>query len=702
MTISVGALSYAAAAAAYIFLAVLLLISWRGRLPGALLAFAILTTVAWAAAMSWQALYPNATRLPGELLEIGHKAAWFAFLFVLLGYARQPARPVGKGFRRIAVGVLGACAAVMALTVALRLPADSALLREWRFLTSILAPGLLALVGMLLVEHLYRNTAPQQRWSVKFLCLGLGAYFAFDFYLFSDAMLFRRVNPDIWTARGVVMTFIAPLIAVSAARNPTWSLDVSVSRQVVFHSTTLLGASAYLLVMAVAGYYIRYFGGTWGGLLQITFLFGAGVLLVLMLFSGTLRARLKIFLSKHFFSYRYDYREEWLRFTRTLSEGELGARVQERCIEALGQLVESPGGALWLRQESGDYGRGAHWNFPAAQGSEPADSAFLKFLAQRQWVIDLDELTRGPEVYEGLVAPDWLRALPQAWLVVPLNLHDALLGFVVLLRSRGRVSMNWEISDLLKTAGCQAATYVAQVQAADELARARQFESFNKMSAFVVHDLKNLVAQLSLLLRNAERHRDNPEFQDDMLSTIESSVAKMNRILMQLRSGGLPVERPLPVPLNQIVERACESKRAYCPALTLEIPDAELWVTASEERLERVVGHLVQNAAEATPIGGKVDVRVRSVGTDALIEVIDTGKGMTPEFMRDSLFKPFESTKRTGMGIGAYESREYIRELGGAMEVFSEPGKGSRFLISLPMPERARAFEADSLQEGVQ
>ena len=697
MTVSVGTLSYAAAAAAYCFLTVLLITSWRGRLPGALLSFASLVTALWAGAMAYQAADPEFWKLPGELLEVGHKAAWFVFLLVLLGYARQS----DKSLQRAAVAILGGCGAIMLLTVALRLPADSDLLRELRFYTSILAPGILALVGMLLVEHLYRNTNPQQRWSLKFLCLGLGAYFAFDFYLFSDAMLFRRVDPEIWSGRGVVIALIAPLIAVSAARNPLWSLDVFVSRRIVFHSTTLLGASAYLLIMAVAGYYIRYFGGSWGGMLQATFLFGAGVLLVLMLFSGTLRARLKVFLSKHFFSYRYDYREEWLRFTRTLSEGAMGARVEERCVEALAQLVESPGGALWMRQEGGSFERMAHWNMPLPVGSEPFDSAFARFLARGRSVVNLDEVERTPEGYEGLQLPEWFGEVPQAWLVIPLFVHDELAGFVVLARSRGRILVNWEVSDLLKTAGAQAATYVAQAQAADALARAKQFDSFNKMSAFVVHDLKNLVAQLSLLLRNAQRHRHNPAFQDDMLVTIESSVAKMNRILMQLRSGGLPIERPEPVLVNEIVFRAVEAKAMYQPKPQLETVNQSLWVSANGDRLERVVGHLVQNAIEATPADGKVSVRLRSRDANVVIEVLDSGRGMTPEFVRDALFKPFESTKRTGMGIGTYESREYIRELGGKLEVHSEVGRGSRFEIVLPLVGSGREAEQIRLRQGV-
>ena len=701
MAISVGTLSYAAAAAAYCFLTLLLITSWRGRLPGALLSFASLVTALWAGVMAYQAANPEFWKLPGELLEIAHEAAWFLFLLVLLGYARQSGTTVDKGLQRVAVMILGGCATVMVLIVALRLPPDSELFRESRFYTSILAPGILALVGMLLVEHLYRNTNPQQRWSLKFLCLGLGAYFAFDFYLFSDAMLFRRVDPEIWSARGVVVALIAPLVAVSAARNPLWSLDVFVSRRIVFHSTTLLGASAYLLIMAVAGYYIRYFGGSWGGMLQATFLFGAGVLLVLMLFSGTMRARLKVFLSKHFFSYRYDYREEWLRFTRTLSQGAKGAPVEERCVEALAQLVESPAGALWMRQEGGRLERVAHWNMPLAAGSELSESAFAQFLAHGHSIVDLDEIERTPEVYEGLQVPAWLGEVPQAWLVIPLLVADELVGFVVLARSRGRVPVNWEVSDLLKTAGAQAATYVAQAQASDALARAKQFDSFNKMSAFVVHDLKNLVAQLSLLLRNAQRHKQNPAFQDDMLGTIESSVAKMNRILMQLRSGGLPIEQPEPILADDVVARVVEAKAMYRPKPKLEMVDQSLWVSANSDRLERVVGHLVQNAIEATQADGQVSVRLRSKDANVVIEVLDSGKGMSPEFIRDALFKPFESTKRIGMGIGTYESREYIRELGGRLEVQSEVGRGSRFEIVLPLVRRGRAAEQIRLHQGV-
>ena len=221
----------------------------------------------------------------------------------------------------------------------------------------------ISVLGMLLVEQLYRNTHEQGRWAIKFACLGIGAMFVFDFYLYSDAMLFREINGDIWAARGIVNALIAPLIGVAIARSATWSSALAVSRRVVFHSVALFGSAIYLLAMGLAGYYLRYLGGNWGRVMQVTFLFGALILLGAMLFSGALRSRLKVFISKHFYRYNYDYREEWLRFTRRLVRPWAGTG--HRTIETVAGLVESPGGALWVRRDSGRFEPRAYWHLPA-------------------------------------------------------------------------------------------------------------------------------------------------------------------------------------------------------------------------------------------------------------------------------------------------------------------------------------------------
>ena len=682
MTADIGTMSYATAAVAFLLLSLLLLTSWRGRLQGALLAAACLISALWAAVLAYQAHHGHAPSLFGDVLEVLRNATWFGFLATLLSLSRRANVRLSDGFRWAAASVALVCALLLVAAIYLHLVPSN---QELVFLSHIVGRVGLAVVGLVLVEQLFRSTHPEQRWGVKHVCFGLGGMFAYDFYLYSNALLFKEVDSAIWEARGVINALIAPLIAISAARNPKWSLEIVVSRRVLFHSAALFGAGAYLLVMAAAGYYLRYFGGSWGTVLQVTFLFGALLLLAMLLFSGTVRARFRVLLSKHFFSYKYDYREEWLRFTRTLSEGEPGVRFYERSIQAIAELVESPGGALWLAQEAGVFEQAAHWNMPVAKYTEPVGSPLCRFLEGRQWVINLQEYGAQPEIYDALQVPDWLCAIPKVWLVVPLILHDRLIGFVVLARSRGQVHFNWEVSDLLKTAGRQAASYLAQLEAAKALLVARQFESFNRMSAFVVHDLKNLVAQLSLLLDNAERHKDNPVFQRDMLGTVEHSITKMKGLLVQLHAGGPIHEPPALLSLAEILQKVVAAKTVPMLTPRLEVSVSGLNVHAQRAQLERVFGHLVQNAIEACPAGGQVVVRLNAKDNCAIIEVSDSGCGMSEQFIRDNLFKPFESTKATGMGIGAYECREYVVQLGGQIDVISELAVGTTFCVRLPL-----------------
>ncbi|MEO7494783.1 MAG: XrtA/PEP-CTERM system histidine kinase PrsK [Massilia sp.] len=677
---SIAAYSYSIAAAGFLFLSVLLLTSWRGRIHGVALTVACLLTAAWAGLLAWQSSGAAPWSQLADLLETARNAAWSYFLVVLLGNIQQADSRLPFHLRPSLSGAAAIYAAYMVAAAFGWL--------DLEFLTGIgLMPGVaahvgMAVYGMLLVEQLYRNKPMQERWALKFACLGIGGMFAYDFYMFSDTMLFHKVNPDIWAARGIVNALTVPLLGISIARSSSWSSAISLSRRVMFHSAALFGSAIYLLAMGSAGYYLRFFGGSWGTVMQVTFLCGALILLAGILFSGTFRSWLKVFISKHFYSYNYDYREEWLRFTRTLSEQ--GPGLGERTVQAVAELVESPGGALWVRRDSGLCEPSAHWHVPVTDACEPADSAFCQFLESSQWVVDLQEHAAMPEKYADVAMPAWLLAYPRAWLVVPLIMHTRLFGFVVLQQPRSAINLNWEVIDLLKIAGSQAASYLAQHDAANALMVARQFESFNRMSTFVVHDLKNLVAQLSLLIPNAEKHRNNPEFQRDMLDTVNHSVHKMKLLLQKLSRNDAP-ERPLPLAIDQVVRQAVSLKTGFEPLPLLHVMDPGLRVLADWERLERVVGHLIQNAIEATPRDGQVTIRLRREAGRALIEIADTGEGMSEDFIRERLFKPFETTKSAGMGIGVFESLEYINELGGKLEVASKPGAGTTFTIVLPL-----------------
>ena len=646
------------------------------------LMLACLFTVLWAASLAWEAgngaLWSSLT----DGFEILRNAGWSLFLLALLGNWRAPDSPLPFGLRpSLAVAGLVYLGCLLANLFG---HWDLALVREHSQAPAALRVAM-AVWGMLLVEQVYRNRSIQERWAVKFACLGVGGLFAYDFYLYSHTMLFREVDPDIWAARGLVNALSVPLVAVALARSRSWTSPLSLSRRAVFHSAALFGSATYLLAMGSAGYYLRYVGGSWGTVMQVAFLFGTLILLVGTLFSGTFRAWLKVFISKHFYRYNYDYREEWMRFTRTLSQS--GPGLGERVIEAVATLVESPGGALWQRRESGHYEPTAHWHMPALNASEPADSPFCQFLESSQWVVDLHEYDHSPDKYDALALPAWLADYPRAWLVVPLILHGRLSGFVLLHTPRSPVKLNWEIIDLLEIAGSQAAGHLAQQDAADALLVARQFESFNRMSTFVVHDLKNLVSQLSLMNANAARHKDNPEFQADMLETVSYSVQKM-KLLLQKLGRSASSEQSAPLTVDQVVRQALALKAAFEPHPTLQVESAGLCVLAERERLERVLGHLIQNAIEATPRSGCVTIRVAQHGEQVLVEIVDTGEGMSDDFMRERLFKPFESTKSAGMGIGVFESREYIQELGGRLEVSSCPGQGTTFRVLLPLHQQ--------------
>ena len=544
----------------------------------------------------------------------------------------------------------------------------------------------LAVIGIAIVEQLYRNTRPEQRWSVKFLCVGLGGLFAFDFYLYSDALLFGRIDPNIWNARGAVNALIVPLIGISAARNPEWSINVFISRGIVFHTTALLAAGVYLLIMAGVGYFIRYFGGTWGGAIQVIFLFAAIFALLIMIFSGHFRARVKVFVNKHFFHYQYDYREEWLRLINTLSTSSGGDVLYERAVRVLAEMVESPGGALWMRRQSGVFTYVGRWGIPEVESHEYAvDCALVDYLERTEWVIDFDEYRDGPEIYGDLNVPETLLSLPGGWLLVPMMLNQQLTAFVVLVQPRAPFKLNWEVTDLLKMAGRQTASYLALNDAAEALAEARQFEAFNRFSAFVMHDLKNLIAQLSLVARNAARHRDNPEFMDSVIQTVGHAVEKMNRLLAQLKSTVPSADTRL-VDLSKLVADVVRARAGQRPEPELGAIEPDLHVRAERDRLASVLGHLIQNAQDATPADGSVSVGLRRDQDNAIVDIIDSGTGMDKEFVRDRLFRPFDTTKGlTGMGIGAYESREMVRALGGRIQVESDKGKGTRFAVFLPL-----------------
>ena len=349
------------------------------------------------------------TRL-GALADLLAYGCWFAFLLKLL-QPRTGEKPAAGlvWLNSVALAAVGFCL-LLQLLVGLNLAGV-----DERSRPVLLGWMVLAVLALVLVEQLLRNLQDDSLWNAKPLCLGLAGAFLFDLYLFSSAVMFNTLDVDAASIRGAVHALMVPLLLLSVTRRKDWVSTLRVSRKVAFHSATLLIAGVYLIFISAVGYYVRFFGGEWGRALQLGLVFVALLLLGILALSGSVRAKLRVFVGKHFFRYRYDYREEWLRFTQTLSAQNSPQQMGQQVIRGLADMLESPAGGLWMKSPNDRaFRQTARWNL--AQVDEPEDeaSALCGFMVRTGWVINLEEYRSIPRRYESVVLPAWLLGLPQA------------------------------------------------------------------------------------------------------------------------------------------------------------------------------------------------------------------------------------------------------------------------------------------------
>jgi putative PEP-CTERM system histidine kinase len=672
-----GAFSYSLAALAFLVLTGLLLVSWKGRPAGAFLTLATLITACWSVLLAVQSATGGLPVLALYAAELLQDAGWIIALLVIAGSSVS-----GK----LKVIVMLACGLLCITAPAAWLLERAALVYVEPTLLLSRTQMVTSLAGLIVIEQIYRNSTHSGRYSIKFFAIGVGAIFAYDLFLYSQVELVGRLSAHAWSARGLIVAGSVPLIALSAQRTRDWSLNVFVSRHVVFYSSTLLVVGAYLVVTLLGGYYVREIGGVWGRVGQVVFLTGATIALVSVLASGSVRRHAIVFIGKHFYRNKYDYRVEWLRFVRTLSSPE-EPDVRHTALRAIAQIFSSPRGLLFLYDEQRlNFVPVAAWpsdsNAVERAQSLPAAGDLPQFLKRTNWIIDLRELRESPDTYGNIDTPEWLNGTRDLRIVAPLMQLDEVVGFVCLSDPPPPFELTYEDRDLLKTVGRHVATHIAQQDASRKLAESRQFEAYNRLTAFMMHDLKNSVAQLKLIVENSTRHKRNPEFIDDVITTISNTVERMSRLIEQLRSSK-ELERIDVVDLTAVAHEAAARCQGRPPRPVIRCTSA-VSVRANKERLTSVIEHVIRNAQDATIESGSIEIEVAASGLNACLTVTDNGSGMTPDFLRDRLFRPFDSTKGAkGMGIGAYQVREYVQQLGGSVEVQSSPGHGTRFSITL-------------------
>jgi putative PEP-CTERM system histidine kinase len=559
---------------------------------------------------------------------------------------------------------------------------------------------LLVTVGALvLVHNLYGGASPDARRALRWPASGLAAVWIFDLNLYTVAYLADAWPREIAALRGLATLALVSLFAIGASHRRD-ALQLRPSRAVTFQTFSLLLIGVYLVAMVLIAQWLAYVGGDFARLMELGFLTLASAVALLVLPSRKLRGWLKVMLSKHVFQHRYDYREEWLRFTRTI--GNTGADAPplgERVVQALADVTGSPAGLLLTCDEGADGpALSARWNWSVVQGSATIEPAFASFLERESFVAELDEMRAGHTAMPvGTMAPAWLLDDPRAWALVPLIHYDRLVGAVVLARPEVARKLDWEDFDLLRVVGQQLASYLAENATQEALAEASRFDDFHRRIAFVMHDIKNLASQFSLLARNAELHADKKAFRDDMIVTLRSSSEKLNAMIARLsRYGSGGVDRIEDVAADHVVKAVLARFAGNTQVMLAEC--RPLRVMASRHSLEQVLVHLVQNAIDASPADSPVFLSLVAESDQARFEVVDSGTGMSPEFVRTRLFKPFVSTKSGGFGIGAFEARELVQAMRGTLHVDSREGIGSRFVVRVPLQVQSKA-EAVQNQE---
>lgn len=526
------------------------------------------------------------------------------------------------------------------------------------------------------LERLYSTLGRQARWTVKFELVGIGTIIATQLFFYSQGLLYRSLDFSFLPVRSLGLAIGISLILYSLRRK-RHRPQIVLSRRAAYRSVVILVVGIYFLALGVAGEGMRYLGPySQRYFLALLALIGA-VILVILILSETVRRRIKVFISKNFYRDKYDYRAHWLGFTQRLSQNGINGRIQEEILAFFCETFSVHGALLYLRLgEHGDFQPIASYGRFCPAASLPGNGELIDFLQERRWVLDADALEPGSDLkFENLFAQQDIQ------FVVPLFVDGHLQGLILLgapIDSGERFS--FEDYDLMKVMAAQAMAVLHNQKLADQLSREREMAAVGKVTAFVMHDLKNTLSNLALVVENGRQYLDDPEFQQDMLETLDKSVERMKGLVDRLKD--LEGRKTLDLEQVNLLELAVGATEEI-QSQHLKLTGKPVMCRADRFELTRVVENLIFNALDASHGEGPVELEVGQAGM-AYLRCRDYGCGMSEAFMRDRLFKPFETTKKKGFGIGLYQCWNIIEAHGGRIEVESQEGRGTTFTVWLP------------------
>ena len=544
------------------------------------------------------------------------------------------------------------------------------------YLYNIYIKIIIAVMTLVIAENIYRNAPVSIRWHLNFLCISISGMAAFSLLLYGDEALKHNSSELFIDGRPIVYSLLAPLLMLGERRQRRWHRKISLSRSVIFYTTALLLSGSVLFGFGVAAALFRRYGAPLNGVAELAVMFCLGVWSIVLMTSGSARSQLKNLIINHFFSTRFDYQFEWTRCIETLRAVD-ATPLEKRVILALGDCVDSPSGALFIRTEYGGadhYVLAGAWNWPEHEIQDPLFD----------FEVDKNNGKFGVVAVSQDETP-WKKYYPDLWLIVPLfgDSNAAPMGVILLAHARASFELDNEVFDLLNIVAREISLVLSEKRAVLEREHVKRFEETGRRLSFVAHDMKNLSSQLSILLKNAEDHMDNIEFRNDMLETLHGSLDKINAMLKKVN---VPVNQdpPLTVPSHELPRVVSAVKAIYGRNVILELDEETAEISIDTYSFNEIIMHLIQNAIEASESAEPIKIVVCHKSDTVEIDVIDCEIGMTREFVREQLFRPFTTFKADGYGIGAYQARELARAVGGDIAVTTALGKGTSMHLVFP------------------
>jgi putative PEP-CTERM system histidine kinase len=533
------------------------------------------------------------------------------------------------------------------------------------------------------LETTLRSSTGTDRRMIKYAILGAGSSVAINIFYYSHALLYHSINMYLLPVRTGIILISVLLIGISLVRHKAMDIELAVSRKVLYRSLSLIIVGTYLLGLGLVGKWMQYFGPKVGNNITTFLGFAGAIVILVVIFSERLRRKTIVILNKNFFKQKYDYREQWLKFTQLISLkhsfDELPGAIAKGFKDAIGARDAS----IWLKENGDGEYHCVMAVYPARVEAKP-NRELVEFLEDMKWILDV----RAAQCKDIASLSEVFIKETRASLIVPLLNIDNLIGFIIVEDGLADAEYNFEDYDLLKTLSSQATSAILNARLSDELAEAKEMEAMGKLSSFILHDLKNATSMLSLIVQNAEEHIDNPEFQRDAIKAISNTSSKIEAIIGKLKTfprksspdleySDLGYSAELVVRQLSLNGNAGISFKKLQPVKTM----------FDREEITKVIINLIINAFDATNNHGKVEVVVGKENNMGFIKVSDNGCGMSSEFIEKRLFMPFQTTKKKGLGIGLYQCKGIVEAHSGKLKVVSREGRGSDFILYLPLKQ---------------